>query len=258
MQCRLCLETFYENVKEKETPVVVLYNCSNDRHNASYETLKKEFPKTKFVKENNFKNELLHLVENKTYVLFVVDDCIFCHPFSICECTDILRLSPLAIGFSLRLGTNTTNCYPVSQTQKVPDHMRISGNKMLFNWQTSEYDFKYPLEVSSSIYKVETIQKILVEGDYANPNTLEWLMANNLHMYSHKPLLLSYITSIAFCNPINKIQTSNNNRSGSNLQYSPDSLLTEFEKYGKISPIKFKEFISNGAHEEVEVNIVYS
>lgn len=257
MQLHLCLTTFFENVKEKDTKVYVLYTYSNDRHKASYQTLAKEFPKVSFVLEKSFKKDLLKLLYDKMYVLFAVDDCIFCNPFSLCECENLLRLSPLAMGISLRLGENTTQCYPVNKEQQVPDHMAVNGNKMLFNWQTAQYDFNYPLEVSSSIYKMDTIHQILQETNYSNPNELEWAMANNVHV-CQKPLLISYKKSVAFCNPINKVQTSNNNRVGKHGEYSQDSLLTEFEKCGRINPSQFYGFVPNGAHQEKEIEIVYS
>jgi len=256
MQCRLCLETFFENVKEKETSVVVLYNTTSDRHEASYEILKKEQPHVSFIKEVSFQDDLLKILANKIYVLFVVDDCIFTRPFSIQECEDVLRLNHIAIGISLRLGVNTNYCYPINEKQNIPDFMSINGNKMIFNWQTSQYDFNYPLELSSSLYKIETIETILHKGKYNNPNELEWLFYNNLKMYQLKPLLISFKESVAFCNPINKTR-DNTNRSGVNQDYSIDSLLTKFEKGGRISTKQFRNFITNSAHQEEDIKIEY-
>jgi len=60
------------------------------------------------------------------------------------------------LGFSLRLGQNLDYCYSLSKEQSVPTHA-VDGEIMLWNWTSAESDWNYPLEVSSSIYKMSTI-----------------------------------------------------------------------------------------------------
>jgi len=257
LQCDATLRSLYLNCNEY-LDFHVLYTCSNKRHENSYKSLEKRHKFVEFRRENDFKSDLLQLIHDKMYVLFVVDDCIFTNNFSVNEIEELLEERDDIIGFSLRLGLNTKYCYPENALQNIPEYT-IYNNKMIFDWENAEYDWGYPLELSSSIYKVKDIFPILYDCKYKNPNELEWLMYLNKDIYKkEKPKLSCYKQSVAFCNPINKVQTANAvNRSGNNIEYSAHSLLTEFEKCGRINLLPFNGFISNGAHQEREIEILY-
>jgi len=257
MQLNLCLRSLYENLDEY-SDIHVLYTYSNDDFKKAYETEEKKHKFVEFRRENDFKSDLLQLIHDKMYVLFVVDDCIFTNDFSVNEIEKLLEERDDIIGFSLRLGLNTKYCYPENKSQEIPEY-EIYKDKMVFNWSNAEYDFGYPLELSSSIYRVKDIFAILYDCKYKNPNELEWLMYLNKDIYKNeRPKLSCYKQSVAFCNPINKVQTANAvNRSGDSIEYSAHSLLTEFNKCGIIKYSKFKGFVPKGAHQEVEIEILY-
>lgn len=256
LQLDLTLKSLYANTDEY-MDIHVIYTCSNDRHEKSYEILKKEHKFVDFVREIDFKTDLLRLLHDKMYVLFCVDDCVFTNHFNMNEIINLLDVNNDAIGFSLRLGVNTTNCYSVNALQQFPPCVKVKENILMFGWYKADLDFGYPLELSSSVYRVPDINPILCNLDYRNPNELEWMMYCSLNAYrEYKPLLMCYETSIAFCNPINRVQTTNNNRCGN--KYSSDLLLTEFEKCGRINYLDFQGLVSNGAHEEKEIAIGYN
>jgi hypothetical protein len=127
----------------------------------------------------------------------------------------------------------------------------------MFGWVGAEADYGYPVEISSSLYRVLDIKPIVSNMEFSNPNELEWNMSRCIGMFQQmKPRLLCYEESVCFCNPINKINQSGN-RSGINPEYLPDSLLTKMEKCGKIEYDKFRGFVSNARHQEVDINIIY-
>ena len=85
--------------------------------------------------------------------------------------------------------------------------MRVK-DLLLFDWTSGESDFAYPLEVSSSVYRVSDIEPLLKHLDFSNPNILEATLDANKSTYqATKPNLLCYGSSVAFCNPANKVQT---------------------------------------------------
>lgn len=248
LQLHLCLSTLLNHCKDilEVSDINVLYR-NDPEHDKSYETLMSEFPMVNFVKEENFKNDLLKLVSNETnisYVTFVVDDTVFTSDFSMNEVVSTLVENDDCIGFSLRLGLNTHVCFPYNCEQGIPDTIKISNNILKYNWQTAEYDFNYCLELSSSTYSLQDILEILENCEYSSPNTLESVMSSCC--LEDKPVLLMFKKSVAFSIPINKVQSSHPNRSA---DVNPDTLRLMYEKGFRFNSRQFDGYVSGAAHE---------
>jgi hypothetical protein len=230
----------------------ILYTGSNDRHWQSYEKLKSEHPEAKFHIEKSFKQDLLWLIKGYKYVVFMVDDNICIKDFNVNEIVTLLESNPKSIGFSLRLGANCTECYSLNCKQEMPPSVKIKDNILMFSWVKAESDWGYPLEISSTVLKVEDVTNILIKQDCNNPNDLEWKMqAYNYWHSTRKPLLICYEESRCFSNVVNKVQNINQNRCGTNFEYSTDSLLTKYENGDRIRYCTFQNFINNACHQEV-------
>jgi hypothetical protein len=232
----------------------VLYKASNERYEAAYQKLMTEHPNVQFIKEKNFKSDLYECIKKKEYVLFIVDDCIFTRKYSISTVSNFLDICDGALGFSLRLGTNTKYCYPLYIKNDIPYMQNLGNNVYGFSWkEAGKGDFSYPLELSSSMYRIKDIKPIIEGLHYTNPNQLEWAMYNYIINLTNKSFLLCYETSPAFCNPINRIQEENNNRVGINPDYSIENMLRAYESGYRINHEKFDGFISNGCHQEIDI-----
>jgi len=235
----------------------IIYKASNDRFEKAYKQVAKEHPNFKFIKETTFKLNLYECLKNKKYILFVVDDCIFTKQYSFKDICMYLDICEGTLGLSLRLGNNTKYCYPFGIENDMPYMQTVGGNLQAFNWRESKQgDFAYPLEVSSSVYRVSDIKPIIEGIHYSNPNQLEWVMYNYVPRLVNKPFLLCYETSVAFCNPINKIQEENNNRRGVNPNYSIENLLVLYEAGYRTNNDLFDGFVSTGAHQEVDIDFI--
>jgi hypothetical protein len=254
-----CLKSFYNLCSDyKNIDVNVLYKVDDERFHNVYQTCSLENPTVDFVNETDFRNNVQQLAEKYKYVLFLTDDNLFTHQFSIKEIEKLLSENDRILGFSLRLGLNTTYCYPVGKEQKIPAHRVVNTKILLWNWVNAELDFGYPIELSSSAYRVKNIQPILSNCNYHNPNELEYIADFcKKYLQISYPYMACYDQSVAFCNPVNKVNPDNKNRSGLKEQYSIDSLLTIYEMCGRININKFNGFISKGAHQEVEIEIEY-
>ena len=188
------------------------------------------------------------------YVLFLVDDNLFVRDFFMQEVLATLFETPGLIGFSLRLGTNTTFCYPFSQAQRLPDFISLGNDLLQFYWPSSEFDFGYPLELSSSIYRLSDIWPLLAALRYNNPNDLEEQMAANVNILKNRhPLLGCFKKSVTFCNPVNKAQSHFPNRAGEDHAYTIEELADRFEAGERINTIAFTDFVPNGCHQETEL-----
>ena len=151
-----------------------------------------------FVREQNFRADLL-AVRSYEYVL-LVDDNVFVRDFSLADVIADLRAQPDAIGFSLRLGRNTTYCYPLDKPQPIPEFETLGSGALKFNWTTAELDFNYPLEVSSSVYCVSDVLSVLKGLDFGNPNALEAQLAVCARGFQcNRSALLCFRQSVTFC-----------------------------------------------------------
>ncbi len=190
---------------------------------------------------------------NDSYILFLVDDNIFVRDFQLCDSVEALNRYSKLLGSSLRLGANTVFCYPHNRSQKVPEFIKVNDNLVMYDWTQSEYDFGYPLEVSSSIYRLRDILPFIMALCFNNPNRLEEQMSSHASVFRSKyPLLCCYHYSVTFCNPVNKVQTIIPNRAGEQYRYELEDLTNRFDNGERIKVDAYKDFMPNGCHQEVE------
>ena len=238
-------------------PVKVIFKASNPTHRKQYTELQHIYPEVEFIAENNFKQDLISAIRKCAFVVFLVDDNLFVRKFHLSNFIDTLKKQTDAIGFSLRLGKNTQYCYMLDRRQQLPEFKSISDDIIVFNWVHAECDFAYPLELSSSIYRVEELTSLLKALNYENPNNLESLLHENRFQFSEKSgRLLCSSTSIAFCNPINIVQNvCASNRAGANPLYTTEKLSELFEKGYRIDVAELAGFAPNGCHQEVALKM---
>jgi len=258
LQLDLTLTTYEKYTTHRNTKhEYVIYKASDERFEKTYKQVAKEHPNIKFIKETTFKVNLYECMKGKKYVLFIVDDCIFTKKYSMENVCSKLDICEGALGFSLRLGANTKYCYSLNVDNTIPVMQFIGEDVVGFSWKSSSLDdFSYPLEVSSSIYRIQDIKPIIEGIHYSNPNQLEWVMYNYIPQLVRRPFLLSFEISVAFCNPINRIQVENDNRVGVNPCYSIENLLILYEAGYRINHLPFDDFTSSACHQEVDIDFI--
>ncbi len=125
---------------------------------------------------------------------------------------------------------------------------------LLFRWVGGEGDFGYPLELSSSVYRAQDLLLLLSWLPYGNPNRLEQVLSRCSSLFRRaKPDLLCYEESVAFCAPINKVQSILDNRAGGQEQYSSESLNERFLQGLRIDVERLCGFLPEAAHQEIEL-----
>lgn len=188
------------------------------------------------------------------YILFLVDDNIFVRHFSLSDAINMLKKNRKMLGFSLRLGENTTWCYVHDKPQKLPVFDRLTDDIFQFDWSKSEHDFNYPLEVSSSIYRQEDILPITVGLSFDNPNILEERLSFHASIFgSSLPFLGCFQSSVTFCNPVNMVQSVIRNRSAEIFQYAIEALADRFDQGERICTEAYNGFTPSACHQEVEL-----
>jgi glycosyltransferase involved in cell wall biosynthesis len=274
MQLDACLRTFALNCADSETcQKRVIFKCTDSRHAAQYATLREGYPDVEFIAESDFHQNLEAALSGFEYVLFMVDDNLCVHPFRIGEIVSALDSETSAIAFSLRLGRNIELCYSHNDTpQKMPEAVEIlsaetdrpedtskeTGKILRFPWVGADYDFGYPMEVSSSVFRVHQILFVLPPTvKIKQPNALEERLdaAKGRFAQSH-PYLLCFEYSAAFCNPLNVVQYNYLNRAAFELDSSVNSLVERFELGFRFDVREFAGFRPKGCHQEKEMGFL--
>jgi glycosyltransferase involved in cell wall biosynthesis len=258
LQLDATLHSFALNCTDRgEVDLHVLYKTTSARHERQYRQLARQYPEVRFVPEKDFRAQTIELVEGYGAVLFLVDDNIFVRPCEILGALAALEQHPNAIGFSLRLGTNTTFCYSLRKEQALPYFAPVAGANLKYRWSGADSDFGYPLEISSSLYRTCNILPLLRKISFRNPNTLEAELARRAPQLAPAfPELLCHRLSVTFCNPLNRVQTDYRNRVGRLSSYSIRVLARRFESGYRLNVASLANFNPNACHQEVPVQLV--
>lgn len=291
MQLDATLHSFFLRCKDAaSTDIVVLFRASSALHEAQYSQLQKDYlGRVRFVAETHFRRQVLNelavmspmRVQERLYflitrvshyfayflpppsissrtkdhnhVLFLVDDNIFIRDFSISDILHSMEACRTALGFSLRLGENTTYCYSLDVPQDVPTFEKVRNDICRYLWTSASADFGYPLELSSSVYRINEILPLFASIPFRNPNTLEGSIAAQARSFANShPDLLCFRRSVAFCVPVNRVQDTMKNRAGENIHLSSEKLAELFSSGKRIDVQSLFGFTPNACHQEVE------
>ncbi len=279
MQLDATLSSFLLHARDSYLArLVVIYDATSATHESQYALLQRQYGDLAgFVRETDFRRQLLDILKTahsgvaprsrlplsngernparldaQEYLLFLVDDAIFVRDFSLNSAVNALASQPQAIGFSMRLGRNTTHCYSLSRTQSSPDFRVLEDEAVAFNWTRADGDFAYPLEISSSMYSLSMILQLGNGLKFRNPNTLESALAAQARRLARQyPTLLCYERSVAFCAPVNRVQDVYKNRSGEAADLSVAKLSALFELGQRVNVRGLAGFVPSACHQEV-------
>lgn len=292
LQLDATLRSFFRHCADpEEIALFVLFRATDARHERQYRELMMEYAgRVQFVPETQFRQDLLQLLtfasndvqpglflrlasgltpifkplasmfspaSGHCHVLFTVDDNLFIQHFSLRGMKEALNAYPHALGFSLRLGSNITYLYTKDKQQRLPEFEYVTDRILRFDWTISEDDFGYPLEVSSSVYRLKQILPLLLRIRFRRPNSLEAQMSTQVDRFrSVFPQMLCFSRSVAFCNPLNMVQTEWTNRASGRQDYSSIALAARFDEGQRISVEDYDAFVPNACHQEVDLAFV--
>ena len=258
-----------------EARIAVIYKASSSQYAASYEQLRRDFSErldVEWVEESHFKRDLIGLVTGEKLwwrrllglvpldkaggLLFMVDDNLFIREFQLRTTLEALERFPRSIGFSLRIGKNTTYCYSNRCDQPLPDFQHAEDGVLRFEWPGRVGDFGYPLEVSSSVYRTKDLLGLLSNLPYSNPNRLEQGLSISSKLFARtRPELLCFDQSVAFCAPVNIVQSVLDNRAGNAEKNSIANLNRKFLEGWRIDVDALNGFVPHAAHQEIELQL---
>jgi hypothetical protein len=287
LQLDACLSSFARQVTDADNVrMIIVYAASSARFFRQYQELASEQTMVaEFVFEQDFRKQLLGKLHagspevaaagGRTLVswisrrrsmpqdrpsdciLFLVDDGIFVRPLALAAAQEALHANPDALGFSLRLGRNTTHCYVLNRQQSLPVFQSAGPGMLKFQWTKADGDFGYPLEVSSSIYRVSTMASLVRTLPFSDPNTLEsQLSLGAKHFRGSHPSMLCPETSVVFSAPLNRVQGVYENRAGDDPEWSTERLADRFEEGYRLDVGALEGFVPAACHQEVKLGFM--
>ncbi len=254
LQLDATLQSLKLNCGDLGTSAVrVLYTTSHPRFATQYRVVVAEHADVEFVREEHFKPALLEMVQETNHVMFLVDDALFVGPLSLARTIQVIDEDPACLGFSYRLGRNNTYCYTHDQPQRLPVFRDLGVDLLTFDWTDAEFDFGYPLEVSSSLYRTADILPLLRELEYRNPNTLESALAQHANSYREaQPRLACYSQSVAVSVPANLVQTAWKNRVVGNAALTAEALCDTYARGQRLDVERYRGVVPNACHQALD------
>jgi len=248
---RACqLELFIRSMSEyfeefNSLKINILYTFTNNFFKQGYDKLISKYSNLNWVKENNFKNNLVSFIDiNNKYTIFFVDDIVWKNKFSLNdnEFKDFEKNNNI-LTLSLRLHPNLTYCYSANIPMK-------QLNTTVWNWRGMQPDFGYPMSLDGHFFRTNEIIGLVKGLPYKNPNQFEAVLA----AYPiNKPLMSCYEKSIIFNNPANKVQTNNPNKHGN---ISAEYLNQEFLNGNIIDLEQYRGIDNESCHKEVPIKFI--
>lgn len=250
------LELFIRSMKFyfkefSEHKINVLYTYSDNKYKEGYEKLFTihNDSNINYIKETqDFKRHVILLLDQENpYTIFFVDDIVFKNPFTLnSKQFKLFTLNDEILTLSLRLHKHLTYCYSARIRQTPPNF----DSNLLFRWYGMQGDYGYPMSLDGHFFRTREITALTKVLTFNNPNSYESILAG----YPFNRLkMICFEESIILNNPINKVQTWNNNVHGNvSAMFLNDKFLENYI----IDFEDFKGFVNISCHQEVEIKLI--
>jgi hypothetical protein len=229
----------------------ILYTYSDDKYKKGYEKLFEihNDSNINYVKESQeFKKHVLLLLDsNNPYSVFFVDDIVFKNPFTLeSKQFKLFTLNDEILTLSLRLHPDLVFCYASNLRMNKPNF----ETNNVYKWIGQIGDFGYPMSLDGNFFRTNEITALTKVIPFNNPNSYE----SYLSFYPlNRPKMICFDESIIMNNPVNRVQTYNNNYHGNiSASFLNDNFLS-----GKIIDLEnFKGFRNVSCHQEMPINFI--
>lgn len=250
------LASLYESYSNEPMPgsPTVLWTASDDDFGIAYEMCIEDHRGwVDFVEESDFRADVEQLIPDEGLVCFFTDDDVLHRRVNLADAARVMEIESV-IAFSLRLGVNTTHCYPLDQEQECPACDPRSDGTMTWWWARAAGDYGYPMSVDGHVMRAADVHMLLGLEHYANPNEFEQLLAVGAGRIADRcPLLASYQHSALTGIPANRVNQTHPNRFGVKHAISAGELNTRYLAGERIdlAALDFGNVV--GAHQEIEL-----
>jgi hypothetical protein len=204
------LDGFLQSVEQQAlrlfTSVTVIYKPTSQSFERAYAALESAWPEVRWIREFDFRENVVAAIgSDDTTVFHTDDDVYFRSPGQV-------YLSQNEACFSLRLGLNTTYCYPLDVQEQLVD-ASIEDDRVTWNWRTQGPGaYRYPLALNGHVFRTHGVGDWLARASYTNPNELEAALLQFAD--DVEPRMASFRHSIVVSIPANIVNETYPNRHG--------------------------------------------
>jgi len=179
----------------------IIYTYSSSFYKEGYDILIKEYPNFKFVKETNFKVDVINSLKgNFKYWSPICDDYVVQRRLDHTKEFDVFDTNTKILALNYRMGPNLKVIYEGDPAEPVPKI--VDG---VWNWKKAVgRDWKYPMAVTGQFYRMVDIIDYLPRLDFDCPNWLEGQMMK--HKFNHKSLMICFPESKVVELVVNRVQ----------------------------------------------------
>lgn len=236
--------------------VRVLYRATTDEYARGYEVVRQEHPDISWRQEIDFQTDVSAMVRRTItdYVMCMTDDSIFRRELSGNTFASVLGRAQEVICFSLRLGQNTTFCYPLDRSQDSPYFFSHFDVK-LWEWRQADGDFGYPGSLDAHIFRRDTFENLLRFRSFRNPNEMEDALVAGCRG-SDQTLMGSYKESLVVSLPLNRVNETHRNRVGFDETLNEKNLNDLYLAGDRISLDALVDLPVNAAHAELPLEFM--
>lgn len=242
-------------------PIEVIYTVSAPEYRRAYKVLDEEHPNVFIAPEceKDFQGDVEACLSSKSsnYVSFFCDDDIMVRPFTDQPSPEkILRLDNRVLCVSLRLGTNTTNCYPLNREQTAPVTQYAVNDALYWEWIGADADWGYPGSLDGHVFRRNTLLTLLEGQSFQNPNQLEETLQKRCYTLKQYELMSCYRNSVITGVPVNRVNQTHPNRFGETNPMNVEELNLSFlaGKRLNLGEINRKQVVA--AHNELKLSFV--
>lgn len=253
-QLDLLLRSISTRAPELFGSISVLFQGSNPDYLVAYAEAMGEHPSVNFYCEQSFQPDLERILDysESEYVTFLCDDDLVVRPFIDSNPERILELNDTLLCFSLRLGNNTNECYPLDRTQEHPSVLWHISDHLIWDWEDGDADWGYPGSLDGHMFRRDDLEQLLDGADYDAPNGLEEALVQRCMLYhGDRPNMACFESSLITGVPINRVQSTHPNRSGEFYPWKTDELNQAFLEGNRLrlDPVDRKDVTA--AHTEL-------
>ena len=180
-------------------------------------------------------------------VAFATDDGLFYRPVKHRQLSVVLGEAPDVLCYSLRLGANTTTCYPSGMPQEWPG--------VEWRWLDAPGDYGYPGSVDAHVFRLADMVELLDEHYLDNPTALEVTLDHRCaELFARRrPLMVSRARSSYVGVPVNRVSEQSQVRAGTVFPQPADDLNRRFDAGERIDLERTVDgAIIDGAHAELQ------
>jgi hypothetical protein len=252
-QLDLLLRSLEKRATDLFDEITVLYRSTNHDYLQGYARCFRDHPTVRLHYEHSFQSQLGDILDKSEhkYVSFLCDDDVvsrnLVEPVKPWEPLEAL---PEVLCFSLRLGLNTTECYPLRRSQRVPSFQNKAVASLFWSWPAADGDWGYPGSVDGHVFRRYQVIEMLSGVDYTGPNRFEEALTNRCFgRDDRQALMCCYRRSLITGVPVNRVQDKFPNRNGEKHPVSTLELNTAYMEGKKLKLPKCEGI--NAAHVEL-------